>query len=200
MGYAGMKFKPRTFQSTFLAVLLAWAVGGMNIAHADVSEKAEVDSVHRATTSPVGAVSRAEAKFCGRAFDMGLEVSTSGTWYEVPLNVRGKPMLARINPSSGAWLGMSPAHGEDVQGLHVGVAAQRAGLGRAKGWPPRSRHDGVLRYRRDTHERFHGKPRSQSELRCGKRRTGQRSRLTEILPFVISRVAFAIITLLPAAE
>lgn len=131
MGYAGMKFKPRTFQSTFLAVLLAWAVGGMTIAHADVSEKAEVDAVHHATTPPVGAVSRAEAKFGGKAFDMGLEVSTSGTWYEVPLNVRGKPMLARINPSSGAWLGMSPAHGEDVQGLHVSVAAQRAGLGRA---------------------------------------------------------------------
>lgn len=122
--------------------LLVLAGAGISIAHADASENAEIAAVRHAGIAPMDAVTRAEKHTGGRAFGMGLEVAHRGTWYEVQLDVHGRPVLARIDPQNGTWLGSSPAHGEDAQGMHslsgrklslnqAIAAAEHAGHGRA---------------------------------------------------------------------
>jgi uncharacterized membrane protein YkoI len=105
--------------ATVPMALIALLVSGIGTAHADANEKAEIAAVRLANITPLSAVARAQKRSGGEAFGMGLEVSRHGTWYEIQVNVHGKPMLARIDPHNGAWLGMGPAHGEDAQGLHT---------------------------------------------------------------------------------
>ncbi len=88
-------------------------------AHADASEAAEIAAVSTATVTPLAALARAEQHSSGHAYGMGLEVAPQGTWYEVQMLVRGQPMVARIDPHSGAFLGLAPARGEDRAGAHT---------------------------------------------------------------------------------
>ncbi|WP_329742190.1 PepSY domain-containing protein [Dyella sp. A6] len=134
--------RTNAFVPTMACAVLLFAGAGLGTAHADASEAAEIAAVHSAGIAPMDAVSRAEKHSGGRAFGMGLEVARRGTWYEVQLDVHGKPMLARIDPQSGSWLGIAPAHGEDAQGMlslkgrklslnQAIAAAEHAGHGRA---------------------------------------------------------------------
>lgn len=125
------------------ALALGLALSGMaSSAHADASEAAEIAAVSRATITPLAALAKAEQHSGGQAYGLGLEVARHGTWYEVQMNVRNRPMVARIDPHSGAFLGMAPAKGEDRAGAHtldgrkIGLAAairaaESAGHGRA---------------------------------------------------------------------
>lgn len=132
----------RTFVVAIALGLAAIFTAGTNPAYADAGEADEIAAVSHAEISPAQAVLSAEQHSGGKAFGMGLEVTGHGTWYEVQLSVLGKPMLARVSPSTGAWLGMSPAKGEDAEGLHsldgrkldlshAIAIAERAGHGRA---------------------------------------------------------------------
>ena len=111
-----MKRTPLFTGAAFGAVaLLALGTG---LARADAGEAGEIAAVASARITPTHAIAIAEGRSHGRAFGMGLEVAKSGTWYEVQLNVKGKPMLARVAPDSGRFLGIAPARGEDADGLH----------------------------------------------------------------------------------
>ena len=124
------------------ALALGLALTGMaGGAHADASESAEIAAVARAAVTPLAAVAAAE-RHGGHAYGMGLEVSRLGTWYAVQMNVGRRSMVARIDPHSGALLGMAPAKGEDRAGAHtldgrkIGLvaairAAESAGHGHA---------------------------------------------------------------------
>jgi uncharacterized membrane protein YkoI len=106
----------------WLAAALALALGLTGFvpaAHADASEAAEIAAVARARITPIAAVTLAEKHGGGRAYGMGLEVARLGTWYEVQLNVKGQPMVARIDPHSGAFLGIEPAKGDDRIGAQT---------------------------------------------------------------------------------
>lgn len=100
-----------------LALVLPFA-NGIRPTQAGSSENAEITAVRYAKITSVEAVARAQQHSGGNAFGMGLEVARHGTWYEIQLNVQGKAMLARIDPTRGTWLGVTEAHGEDAQGLH----------------------------------------------------------------------------------
>lgn len=126
----------------FICGVLSAVGPGIGTAHADASESAEIAAVHNASVAPVDAVALAEKHSGGRAFGMGLEASHRKSWYEIQLDVHGNPMLARIDPRSGAWLGMAPAHGDDASGMHsldghkvslaqAITAAERVAAGRA---------------------------------------------------------------------
>lgn len=106
----------------WLAVALALAlglVGFVPAAHADASEAAEISAVAKARITPIEAVRLAEKHGGGRAYGMGLEVARLGIWYEVQMNVKGRPMVARIDPHSGALLGIEPARGDDRNGART---------------------------------------------------------------------------------
>ncbi|THD10796.1 PepSY domain-containing protein [Metallibacterium scheffleri] len=106
----------------WLAVALALALdmtGFVPAAHADASEAAEIAAVARAHITPIAAVTLAEKHSGGRAYGMGLEVARLGTWYEVQLDVKGQSMVARIDPHSGAFLGIEPAKGDDRIGART---------------------------------------------------------------------------------
>ena len=106
----------------WLAVALALTLGLTGFipaAHADASEAAEIAAVAKAHITPIAAVELAQKHAGGRAYGMGLEVARLGTWYEVQLNVKGQPMVARIDPHSGAFLGIEPAKGDDRIGAHT---------------------------------------------------------------------------------
>ena len=114
-----------------VALALGLALTGMaSSAHADASEAAEIAAVAKATVTPLAAVAAAERHGGGHAYGMGLEVARLGTWYAVQMNVRNRPMVARIDPHSGAFLGMAPAKGEDRAGAHT-LDARRIGLAAA---------------------------------------------------------------------
>lgn len=110
-----------------LGLALAGAAGS---AHADASEAAEIAAVSKATITPLAALAKAEQHTGGHAYGLGLEVARHGTWYEVQMNVRNRPMVARIDPHSGAFLGISPARGEDRNGAHT-LDGRRIDLGMA---------------------------------------------------------------------
>lgn len=134
--------KSRSLVLAIAPALAIFLVAGMSPVHADASEAAEIAAVRHARIAPAQAVMRAEQQSGGKAYGMGLEATGRGAWYEVQLNVRGKPMLARVDPNTGAWLGMASAHGEDAEGLHsldgrklslnqAIAIAEHAGQGRA---------------------------------------------------------------------
>lgn len=111
-------------------------------AYAETGDASEAAATLKAKISPVRAIKLAQEDSHGKAFGMGMEVADSKAWYEVQVDVKGKPMVARINPDTGAWLGMKPAEGEDAEGMttlaHAKVdlteavrAAENAGHGRA---------------------------------------------------------------------
>lgn len=112
-------------------------------AYAESGDSAEAAATLRANISPANAIMTAQNKAHGRAFGMGMEVSQGKSWYEVQVDVGGKPMVARINPSTGAWLGMSPAQGEDAEGMNV-LANAKVGLVQAVQDAERSGHGRAL--------------------------------------------------------
>ena len=97
---------------------LALLALGTGQARGAAGEAGEIAAITAARITPTRAIAIAEGRTHGRAFGMGLEVAPSGTWYEVQLNVGGKPMLARVAPESGRFLGIAAARGEDADGLH----------------------------------------------------------------------------------
>ncbi|NII11102.1 PepSY domain-containing protein [Oleiagrimonas sp. C23AA] len=127
--------------STIVMVTLALGFTSFS-GHAETGDSAEAAATVKAHIAPVTAIRTVQEKTHGRAFGMGMEVASSGSWYEVQVDVKGKPMLARINPATGAWLGMSKASGEDAEGMGIlagakvnlieaVTSAERAGHGRA---------------------------------------------------------------------
>ena len=111
-----MKRNPLLSGATFAT--LALLALGTGLARADAGEAGEIAAVATAKITPTHAIAIAEGHSHGRAFGMGLEVARNGTWYEVQLDVKGKPMLARVAPDSGRFLGIAAARGEDAAGLH----------------------------------------------------------------------------------
>lgn len=98
-------------------LIMALALGVTTSALADSGDAGEAAATLKANITPIQAVRIAQSESHGRAFGMGMEVNGKKHGYEVQLDVHGHPMLGRVAPDSGRWLGMKPAHGEDAQGM-----------------------------------------------------------------------------------
>lgn len=88
-------------------------------ARAETGDASEAAATLRAKVSPIRAIELVQNKTHGHVYGMGMEVSRGKSWYEVQVDVNGKPMVARIDPAKGRWLGMSSARGEDAEGMNT---------------------------------------------------------------------------------